>query len=242
VRKNLAPAIWVIATVVIGTAAATWYHQRRSDASAEVALVAEYNAGIIVGTAPVYVKWSFRNTDGYSWRVTLPPQSCGCAQIRLNRSVVPPGSLLVVTSTIHLPIGVTPEEPEKAFEERVLLPLVIRAKFRTYRVAGIVRGTIICPLVRGSSFLVAQFQKPSEFRQYCWQFHPQVHSKMFDVRCNLPPDCASLKVGRDSLCLVVRPPKEEETYEGDLKLYHKGDLNELLRIPIFVRMWGGRGS
>lgn len=231
-----------MATVVIGAGAATWYHQRRNDAPAQAVLVAEQNAGVIVGTAPAHVKWSFQNTDEDSWRVIPSQQSCGCAQIHLNRRIIPPGSVLLVTSTIYLPIGVTPEEPEKAFEERVVLPLTVRAKSRTYRVIGIVRGRVICPLVQGPNFLVVQFQKLSGFRRYCWQFHPQVNSKMLDVRCNLPRACAYLQVSRDSLCLLVCPSKGEGSCEGDLRLYHKGSHTELLRIPVVVRMREDLGS
>lgn len=233
-------ALLLIATASAGVSAAVWYHQQQGAAREEAILVANYDAGIVIGNAPIKVGWELRNTDGCSWHVVSSQQHCGCAQIYLSRDVIPSGSVLLVNSTIDLPGGVTPEGPEKLFEERVVLPFTIRAKGKTYRVVGIVRGKKICPLKLGPSFLVVQFRQPFGFKRYCWRFHPQGDSRMLDVRCTLPSTYTSLQRRKDSVCLTLRPPKEEESFEGDLIVYHRRTRAELLRIPIVVRTRKGR--
>lgn len=241
-RKYPGFAYLVTTALIIGAAGAAWHCQRRDAASRETALVAKQDIGVVFGMAPVHVEWSFRNADAVSWDVVSHQQSCGCARIHLNRAIIPPGSVLLINALVDLPVDVTPEEPEKAFEQQVILPFTVRKANETYHLIGVVCGKRICPLLHGPSFLVVQFQKPSGFRRYCWQLHPQVNSKMLDVRCTLPRACASLKVRRDSVCLVVRPAQEEQSCEGDLIIYHRRTHSELLRIPIVVRMRKDRGS
>ncbi len=233
-------ALVLIATASVGVSAAVWYLQQRIAMREEAILVANYDAGIVIGNAPINVRWEWRNTDGCSWHVVASQQHCGCAQIYLSRYVILPGSILSVKSTVELPEEVTPEEPEKVFEERVILPFTLRAEGRAYRVVGIVRGKQICPLTQGPSFLVVQFRKPFEFKRYCWRFHSQGDGRMLDVRCTLPSTHISLHRRKGSVCLTVRPPKEEGSYEGDLIVYHRRTRSELLRIPIVVRTRKGR--
>jgi len=230
----------LIATAIAGVSVAVWHLQQQGATREEAVLVANHDAGIVIGNAPINVVWELRNTDGCSWRVVSSQQHCGCAQVHLSRDVVPPGSVLSAKSTVEIPGEVTPEEPEKVFEEQVILPFTVRAKGRTYRAVGIVRGKKICPLTQGPGFLVVQFRKPFGFKRYCWRFHPQGDDRMLDVRCTLPSTHISLQRRNDSVFLIVRPPKEEESCEGDLIVYHRRTRAELLRIPVVVRTRTGR--
>ncbi|MGC8785446.1 MAG: DUF1573 domain-containing protein [Armatimonadota bacterium] len=235
------PAFLTIAAAIVGTGGALWYRQWRDALYEEATLVARKDVGIVLGRAPVHVEWSFRNTDEVSWHIVSSQQSCGCTQIHLNQTVIPPGGVLLVNTTVDLPIGVTPEDPERSFEQRVILPFTVRAANKTYRLVGVVEGKRICPLVQGPSFLVVEFQEPSGFRRYCWQIHSQVEGKILAVQCTLPQDYVSVSLEHGSLCLIVRSSKKEESYEGNLKVYHKITRTELLRIPIVIRVfreWG----
>lgn len=232
-------ALSILASV---TSTTVWYSYQRRTASQQAVLVAEHNAGNIAGVAPVRVEWVFRNTGRCSWRVTPAQEHCRCVQVQLNSTEVPPGGVLMVRAKVDVSVAVTPEESQGDLVEQVVLPFLVRSSDRTYRLVGTVRGRVICPLIRGPSFIVAQFQDAPRVRTYSWRFHPQLNRAHTKVSCTLPQACASLKMKDDSLYLTIRPLGEEKSCEGSLRVYDSATLTELLRIPVLIRMSRSQGG